>query len=222
VPDRFSRAGLIVFVSGIVLAAGDSTRFRASLADHESALGEAKQLLPYRGRSLLDAALDTARVCAFDQRIVALGGSAEAVRERVDLRGFTTVDVPQAGTGCGASVSTAVAAVDPRADGLVLLLGDQPQVRETAVASLVAAAGDSSVGLCRYEDGVGHPFWFRREVFGALRELRGDKAVWKVVHSGRFAVTEVAVAGAVPLDVDTWADYERLLAGGRAGDHLVG
>lgn len=209
-PDRLPRAGLTVFVTGIVLAAGTSTRFNAGRADLG---GGTKQLLPYRGRVLLDAALDTARACAFDQRIVTLGGSAAAVRSRVDLRGFTTVEVADAGTGCGASVSTAVAAVDPRADGLVLLLGDQPQVRDTAVAALVAGAGDSAVGICRYDDGVGHPFWFRREVFGALRGLHGDKAVWKVVHSGEFVVTEVAVAGPVPIDVDTRADYERLLAG---------
>ena len=179
---------------------------------------EAKQLLPYRGRTLLDAALDTARGCAFDQRIVTLGGAAAAVRARVDLDGFTVVDVPAAGSGCGASVSTAVGAVDPRADGLVLLLGDQPQVRATTVAALIAAAGESPLGVCRYRDGLGHPFWFRREVFAALRDLHGDKAVWKLLHSGDFAVTEVPVAGPVPIDVDTPADYERLLA----GDHLVG
>jgi molybdenum cofactor cytidylyltransferase len=199
-----------VYVTGIVLAAGNSARFRA-----ES--GGTKQLLPYRGRVLLDAALDTARACAFDQRIVTLGGSAEAIRARVDLSGFTSVDVPAAGSGCGASVSTAVGAVDPRADGVVLLLGDQPQVQAATVAALVAAAAGRAIGVCRYDDGLGHPFWFRREVFGALLGLHGDKAVWKLLHSEHYGVTEVPVAGPVPIDVDTRADYEQLLA----GDHLV-
>lgn len=221
-----------MYVSGVVLAAGNSTRFRAVRGGPEVTSGgsdvgfgvgvdglvETKQLLPFRGRTLLDAVLDTARACAFDQRIVALGGAAGVVRARVDLGGFTVVDVPAAGSGCGASVSTAVGAVDPRADGLVLLLGDQPQVRAAAVAALIAAAGGSPLGVCRYDDGLGHPFWFRREVFAALRELHGDKAVWKLLHSGDFVVTEVPVAGPTPIDVDTPADYERLLA----GDHLVG
>jgi molybdenum cofactor cytidylyltransferase len=212
-----------VYVSCVVLAAGNSTRFRAVPSSSEATSGdgrgfvETKQLLPYRGKTLLDAALDTARAGVFDQRIVTLGGSAAAVRARVDLDGFTIVDVPAAGSGCGASVSTAVGAVDPRADGLVLLLGDQPQVRAAAVAALIAAAGDSPLGVCRYDDGLGHPFWFRREVFAALRGLHGDKAVWKLLHSGDFAVTEVPVAGPVPIDVDTPADYARLMA----GDHLV-
>jgi molybdenum cofactor cytidylyltransferase len=212
-----------VYVSGLVLAAGNSARFRSAAHGGPDGLAETKQLLPYRGRTLLDAALDTARASAFDQRMVTLGGSAAAVRARADLAGFTIVDVPAAGSGCGASVSTAVGVVDPRADGLVLLLGDQPQVRADSVAALVAAAGGGAIGVCRYQDGLGHPFWFRREVFGALRQSHGDKAVWKVLHSGQFPVTEVPVAGPVPIDVDTPADYERLLAGDHwAGDHLVG
>ena len=62
-----------MFVSAIVLAAGGSTR-----------LGQPKQLLAFRGRTLLDAALDTARACAFDQIVVALGGAASEVRELHD------------------------------------------------------------------------------------------------------------------------------------------
>lgn len=193
-------------MSGVVLAAGNSVRL---------GLGEAKQVLPFRGRTLLDAALDTARECGFDQRLVTLGGTAAVVRDRVDLTGFTIVDVASAGTGCGASVSTAVGVLDPRADGFVLLLGDQPGVRAAAVTALLAAAGGSPLGICRYADGLGHPFWLRREVFGALAGLHGDKAVWKLLHSGDFPVVEVPVAGPVPIDVDTRADYERLLAGDR-------
>ena len=59
--------------------------------------------------------------------------------------------------------------------------------------------------------GIGHPFWFSREVFGELSQLHGDKGVWKLVESGRHPVHEIAVEGPVPLDVDTWDDYQRLL-----------
>jgi len=193
-------------VSGVVLAAGNSVRL---------GLGEAKQLLPYRGRTLLDATLDIARACGFDQLLVTLGGAAAAVRTRVDLTGCETVAVPEFERGCGSSISAAVDAVDPRADGFVLLLGDQPGVTATAVAALLAAAPGSPLGVCRYDDGPGHPFWFRRDVFAALRGLHGDKAVWKLLHSGQYDVAEVPVPGPVPIDVDTREDYERLLAGDR-------
>jgi molybdenum cofactor cytidylyltransferase len=84
-------------------------------------------------------------------------------------------------------------------------------VAPATVQRIVAAAPGADVMVCRYADGIGHPFWFSREVFGELSQLHGDKGVWKLVHSGRHPVHEIAVEGPVPLDVDTWDDYQRLL-----------
>lgn len=194
-----------MFVTGLVLAAGGSMR-----------LGEAKQLLPYRGRTLLDATLDMARACGFDQLLVTLGGSAEAVRQNVNLDGTATVENRDFSSGCGSSIATAVGATAARADGLVLLLGDQPGVRAADVRRLIREAAHTPLGVCRYRDGLGHPFWFRRDVFDDLAALHGDKAVWKLLHSGAYPVTAVDVDGEIPVDVDTRADYERLLADDRA------
>ena len=55
-----------MFTAGLVLAAGTSSR-----------LGQPKQLLEYRGRTLLDNTLDVARSCGFNQLIVALGGAED-------------------------------------------------------------------------------------------------------------------------------------------------
>ena len=57
-------------VSVVVLAAGGSRR-----------LGRPKQLLDFRGATLLDATLATARAAGADQVVVALGGAADEVAE---------------------------------------------------------------------------------------------------------------------------------------------
>jgi molybdenum cofactor cytidylyltransferase len=102
--------------------------------------------------------------------------------------------------------------VDPRSDVLVLLLGDQPGVRAESVAALLAARGDARFVVCRYDDGRGHPFAFGRDAFGELAVMHGDKAVWKLLDRHADEVVEVPIAGPVPIDVDTWADYEALTA----------
>jgi molybdenum cofactor cytidylyltransferase len=186
-------------VAGLVLAAGGSTR-----------LGRAKQTLPYKDTTLLGHVLDCAHACAFNQLVVVLGGHAGEVRSQVDLTGTTVAHNPNHEGGCASSIAAALPALDPRADVLVLMLGDQPGVGPTAVRTLRARQGDAPIAVCCYEDGRGHPFSFRRELFPRLAELRGDKAVWTLLDERAEDVVEVRVPGRVPPDVDTWEDYEAL------------
>jgi len=188
-------------VCGVVLAAGGSSR-----------LGRPKQLLPYRGATLLDEVLDTARACAFDQLVVALGGAAEEVRAGVDLRGADVVVNDAFGSGCSSSIAAAMAAVRDDVGVVVLLLGDQPGVRAESVRALLDGGGGAPLAVCSYDDGRGHPFAFARPVFADLRSLHGDKAVWKLLDQQASDVVEVRVPGPVPRDVDTWEDYEAALA----------
>ena len=182
-------------VTGLVLAAGGSSR-----------LGRPKQLLPFRDSTLLDFTLDTARSCGFDQLVVALGGSAEEIRSRVDLSDCQVVVNDDFGEGCSSSIAAALAVVT--GDVLVLMLGDQPGVTAAHVRALLDGRGDAPLAACRYEDGRGHPLAFARSTYADLRELHGDKGVWRLLDSR--PVAEVAVRGRIPLDVDTWDDYRRV------------
>jgi molybdenum cofactor cytidylyltransferase len=187
------------FVCGLVLGAGGSKR-----------LGRPKQLLPYGDTTLLGHVVATARACAFDQLVVAIGGAADDVRESVDLAADEVVVNDAYGAGCSSSIAAALAVVDPRAGVLVLMLGDQPGVTPETVAALLAGRGNAPLAVCRYDDGRGHPIAFARSVFGDLANLHGDKGVWKLLDRGDPA--EVRIPGAIPLDVDTEEDYETVLS----------
>ncbi|MEO8691051.1 MAG: nucleotidyltransferase family protein [Solirubrobacteraceae bacterium] len=189
------------FVCGLVLGAGGSTR-----------LGRPKQLLPYRDGTLLGHVVGVARACSFDQLVVAIGGAADEVRAGVDLSGAEVVVNDAYGEGCSSSIAAALGVMDERCDVLVLMLGDQPGVTADAVAALLAGRGDATLAVCRYDDGRGHPIAFNRSVFGSLAQLHGDKGVWRLLDRAGDGVAEVLVAGQIPLDVDTAADYEAVLA----------
>jgi molybdenum cofactor cytidylyltransferase len=189
------------FVAGLVLAAGGSRR-----------LGRPKQLLPFRGGTLLGHAVAVARECRFDQLVVALGGSADRVRDAVDLAGADVVVNDAFGEGCSSSIAAALGVVDRRCDALVLMLGDQPGVRASAVAALLAGRGDAPLAVCRYDDGPGHPIALARSAFPDLARLHGDKGVWRLLERRAAEVAEVPVPGPVPRDVDTPDDYRAVLA----------
>jgi len=192
------------FVTGLVLAAGGSQR-----------LGRPKQLLPYRGGTLLGHVVGVARASGFDQLLVAVGGAAGDVRAGVDLAGAEVVENHAYGEGCSSSIAAALSDVDERAQTLVLMLGDQPGVTPETVGALVAGRGDGPLAVCRYEDGRGHPIAFGRSVFADLAALHGDRGVWKLLDRRAADVAEVPIAGPVPRDVDTEDDYQALLVEAR-------
>ncbi len=189
------------FVAGLVLGAGGSKR-----------LGRPKQLLAYGEGTLLGHVVGMARSCRFDQLLVAVGGSADRVRESVDLADADVVVNDEYGEGCSSSIAAAIAGLDRRCDLLVLMLGDQPGVTAETVATLLAGRGSAPLAICRYDDGVGHPIAFARSAFEALADLHGDKGVWRLLDQRADEVTEVPVAGQIPLDVDTPEDYRAVLA----------
>lgn len=182
-------------VTGLVLAAGGSRR-----------LGRSKQLLPFGRGTLIDHVLDTARACSFDQLLCVVNGPLEGV----SFDGVQVVVNERFGEGCSSSIVAALAAVDPRAELLVLMLGDQPGVTVDAVRAVVAGAVGASIAACSYDDGRGHPLAFGREMFGELGAMHGDKAVWKLLD--RLPVLDVPVPGPVPRDIDTWEDYAAVLS----------
>jgi len=153
-----------------------------------------------------------ARSCRFDQLVVTIGGAAEDVRSAVNLDGADVVVNDAYGSGCSSSIAASLAVVDPRCELLVLMLGDQPGVMASTVATLVAGRGDAPLAVCRYQDGLGHPIAFDRSCFAELANLHGDRGVWRMLERRSAAVAEVPVAARIPADVDTDADYRALLA----------
>jgi molybdenum cofactor cytidylyltransferase len=192
-----------MFITGLLLGADSSPH-----------LGAPWQLLAYRDGSLFGAALERARECGFDQLVVTLGSASAQIRDRIDLDGVRVVESPHSDTG-SASVVPALDAVDRRADGIVVLLGDQPGITSATVWSLVAEAA-TPIGVCRYDDGESFPCWFGRELFGELRRLRSDADLWDVLSAGAYPVTRVDAIGNIPPRATDWSSYHQLLTGAPA------
>jgi molybdenum cofactor cytidylyltransferase len=192
------------FVSGLVLAAGTSSR-----------LGQPKQLLPFGPTTLLGHVVAEARSAhALDERIVIIGAAAGAVRRQVDFADVTVVENPEFGEGCAASYRTGLASIDARADAVAVLLGDQPGVEAAVIDTVVEAwrREPTPIACATYRGRPGHPLVFARALFPLLEALRGDKAAWKIIDAHPDWVRPVPIDRPAPADVNTWEAYQALRA----------
>jgi molybdenum cofactor cytidylyltransferase len=190
------------FISGLVLGAGASTR-----------LGQPKQLLPYRGTTLLEWVVGQARrASALDEVVVVLGRAADEVRKRVDFGGAKVVDNPVFGEGCASSYRAGIGAIDAKSDAIMILLGDQPGVSPEIidrVAEVFRQRTDQIV-LASYRGRKGHPMLFAKALFDKLVELHGDKAAWKLVDANPGLAGSAEFDLPFPEDINTREDFERL------------
>ncbi len=193
------------FVSGLILGAGGSTR-----------LGQPKQLLSFRGTTLLGWVVGEAEgATALDEVVVVLGRAAEEIRRRVAFGRARVVENPVFGEGCSSSYRAGIGTLDQRAEAVIVLLGDQPGV-DRAIIERVAEDWRRDGGrivLASYRGTRGHPMLFARDLFDALVGLRSDKAAWKILDAHPEWVREVSLDRQLPADVDTWADYEAARSG---------
>lgn len=185
-------------VLAIIPAAGQSRR-----------LGRPKQLIEYRGKTLLDRCVDNARaVC--DDLLVVTG----AYRERIIAAlspATPTLHNPHWRDGLGTTLACAVSrAAASGYDAVLVLLPDQPRITTDDLQRLLAEfrAQPERVVCSAYAGTYGVPAILPSRLFGKLRELNADRGAHELIaaESG-IGVVPIATAA---IDIDTPADLAQL------------
>ncbi|MFO1143461.1 MAG: nucleotidyltransferase family protein [Amaricoccus sp.] len=183
-------------VAAIVLAAGAGRRMR----------GSDKLLEPVAGRPVLRAVAEAALASRAAEVVVVLPRGATARRAALGGLPVCLVEAADPAEGMAASLRVGLAAVEARADAIVVLLADMPEVDAAAIDRVIAAF-DPAAGaeICRAdsEAGVpGHPVLFGSRHFPALSALTGDRGARALLRD--LAVVEVATPGqGAIVDLDT-------------------
>jgi molybdenum cofactor cytidylyltransferase len=189
-------------VLGVVLAAGGSTR-----------MGRPKQVAELDGRPLLAHVLAAAAEAPLDRVVVALGGAAAEVLDRVELGRAEPLVVEGWAAGMGHVLAGTLARAGGDWEAVVVLLGDQPLVPAAAVARVVEAwrAGAGPVVTATYGGRPGHPRLFDRRLEADLLRLTGDTGARDLLAAdpGRVRRVEVGDLGS-DADIDVEADLERV------------
>jgi molybdenum cofactor cytidylyltransferase len=199
-------------IAALVLAAGAGRRF-----------GRPDKLLArLRGKPILSHVLDAIEEAGPAATIVVLGENAERVEGAVRWRSEVRVINPDPAQGLSSSVLVGVAAaraLELPIDGVLIALGDQPNLSPRVIQALVAAAeGTRPIVVPRYAGGGGsNPVLLRREAWHLFEELAGDRGLGPIIGARPELVAEIRVPGSNP-DVDSPDDLASLV--GSSEDRL--
>jgi molybdenum cofactor cytidylyltransferase len=189
----------------VILAAGGSSR-----------LGRPKQLVEYRGRSLLRHVAEVAVGSVCRPIVVVLG--AHAPQLEAELRGLPVHVAENQEWARGMATSLhrgleTLAAIDGGIGAVVILLCDQPLVSIQTINALVEASRTAGkrIVASEYAGVVGVPALFDRSLLPELLALDGEEGARRVIARHADAVHRVPFPGGAT-DIDTPQDCERLHA----------
>ncbi len=189
----------------IILAAGESAR-----------MGEPKQLLPFRGTTLLGHAIATAREMPEAEIVVVLGAHAEQIRPHVTAAdpGVLIAENPAWAEGMSGSIRAGLLALTgahPEISAALFLVCDQPLLASAVLHDLVEAQERTGrpIAACEYGGTLGVPALFARSLFSELFTLQGTAGARQLIQRHREETVGVPCEAAT-MDVDTPADYARL------------
>jgi molybdenum cofactor cytidylyltransferase len=189
----------------ILLAAGASRRLE----------NFPKQLLEFRGKTLLRRAAENALASKCGKICVVLGANAGKLKREIDDFDCEIVVNENWANGMSSSLKCGLGKlleVEPNLSAVVVMLCDQPLIDSATINRLteVFSASRNQIIAAEYAETVGVPAIFARSIFDELMNLADDGGAKQIIKKHAASVGKISVPEAA-FDVDTPTDYENLL-----------
>lgn len=191
-------------VAAIILAAGASRR-----------MGKPKQLLPYRGQTLLGYVIKSAIASSCSSVMVILGANADRIEPEITQLPVEIVKNTEWNEGISSSIRCGIKYLKARfsnINGVVFLTCDQPFISAQIIDRLIDAYNftDKPIIASHYKAIVGIPALFSRSFFSELMELKGDRGAKKIINKYQSLVSKIDFPQG-KIDLDTFKDYQQLI-----------
>jgi molybdenum cofactor cytidylyltransferase len=193
-------------IAALILAAGNSSR-----------MGTFKPLLPFGNRPMIARVVESLQSAAtFAPILVITGHQSTALSAALaDFNICTLWNKSAAVGGMLSSIHLGLKFLQPRADAVLLCLGDQPAVLPPTIQSLVHSYQQTSAPLVipAFDSHRGHPILISAQLFPEILSLTPPQTLRDLIHRHLFSSTQLPVPDpAILTDIDTPEDYRRALA----------
>ncbi len=187
----------------LIMAAGASTRMEP-----------VKQLLAWKGNTMLEHVYQRCRASRAGQTFIVLGAYAEKIKGNCTAPSADIFINPNWRKGLGNSIAfgvNSVLGVQPGLKGILIVLGDQPRVSANHLDKLISLWEKRGVAVAatRYREKTGVPALFDRKLFDEIRVLDGPRGAQPLLSSTLKDIETIDGRDYIA-DIDTLEDYERL------------
>jgi len=174
-------------------------------------LGQPKQLVRYKGKTLIQQTVECAQSLSPAEIIVVTGAGETPIKETLRKYPVRWISNPQWAMGMGHSIAIGARAVDTASAGLMILLCDQWRIRPHDLRGLANTwQPDRERIVCaRVQDRCCPPVIFPSACFEALGSLEGDRGAQGVLAANPKLLVHVPMANAA-FDLDTPAHLDEL------------
>lgn len=194
----------------IILSAGESSR-----------MGQPKQLLEFKNKTLLQLAAQTATASVCDSIVAVLGANAKIFQE--ELRGFDLINVYNEDwkTGMNSSIKAGLdklLEINNALKAVVIMVCDQPFLTAEIIDDLVEKylETDALIVASKYAETLGVPALFDKKLFDELKNLNEKSGAKSLIKKFKDQTVSIDFP-AGKFDIDTPEDYSKLLEAGFLG-----
>jgi molybdenum cofactor cytidylyltransferase len=188
-------------IASIILAAGTSSR-----------LGFPKQLVEYKGQTLVEDIVKNILSLNLESNICVTGSSREEVEAKIKDYDIITVYNKDFKKGMSESLKTGIRAVKEMQDidAVMIALCDQPLIPSSHYQSLVEEYRKSHFNIIcsKYDNSHGVPAIIDRKYFDELLDI--EKGGAKAVITAHLSDSLIIDCSEAAFDIDTNADLESL------------
>lgn len=185
----------------IILAAGKSSR-----------LGQAKQLLKYKGKSLLQNTIEASVDLGSKETIMVLGANSALIEAKIALNNVTVLNNKNYERGLASSVKLGVQYLKEKTSAILILVCDQAHINSNQLKGLIKTwkNNPSKIICSTYAGTLGVPAIFPRHFFDDLMQLKGDRGAKSLLINYQDQLIPLPFEGG-EVDIDTEKDYKNLL-----------
>ena len=197
-------------IAAVILAAGESSR-----------LGQPKQLIQFRGKTLVRRMVDAASEAGCRPILVVLGSNklVQGISSELKKTGATIVANPNWKCGIGTSIRAGIQnllEIAPEVEATVLLTCDQLFVDRAVIDGLITLHHQTRkpIVAASYAGTLGVPALFDRSRLPELLGLDDSAGAKSIILSNRDQVAEFPFPEG-GIDIDTAEDRERFCSGNK-------